>query len=169
MQRTKHRCLVLLLTVLLGLVPHQGSAHDATGGASTVVDDVITTTRYNTLLAVTFDFSAFPHHHHCVATASAEAVNPAGTTLDNKYIFVLSLDSTTPITNHPSARTIDFDDNPVLDEPNFLEVSSTFFFGNIAPGQHTIRWMARKVGTDDENLTVEDSSLTIVCTQRLLE
>jgi hypothetical protein len=172
-RRVTWRALVMIgILLVLGLAPRQGGAHDASGGISTTVDDTVDGffSFFHTLLAVTFDFSSYTHNHHCVATASADVANPMGFTVDNKFVFALSLDNSQPLNNHGSERTIDFDDNDTIDDTGRLEVSSTFFFANITPGIHTIRWLAKADFFDgDEDLTVEDSSLTIVCTQQQLE
>jgi hypothetical protein len=171
-RRTLGQGLVTLgvLMGLLGLAPHRAAPHDAAGGTATRENTLIdSATTFTTVLEVPFDLSAFAHAHHCVATASAQAVNPGGSSTENRYIFVLTLDNTSPSPNHPSARTIEFNDTPVLDDLTLLEVSSTFFFAAVPPGRHTIRWMARQASRDDENLTVDDASLSIICTQRRLE
>ena len=165
--------LTLGVLLMLGRAPSPVAAHDATGGASTVLNVRITSTTFRTVLAVPMDFSPEgsydgAHPHHCVATASAQVVNPGDNTVDNKYIFVLALDDATPAANHASARTIEFNDNAVVQDALYQEVSSTFFFADIPPGQHVIRWMARKVGLDDEPLTVDDASLALICTQKRL-
>lgn len=170
---TGRALLPLGVLLMLGWTSGLVAAHDATGGAATVADVRVTRTTFQTVLAVLMDFSPEgsydgAHPHHCVATASAQAVNPGDDTVDNKYIFVLALDDTTPAANHPSARTIEFNDNAVVQDALYQEVSSPFFFADIPPGRHLIRWMARKVGPDDEPLTVDDASLSIICTRMRL-
>jgi hypothetical protein len=164
--------LLVTLGVLLGLglAPRHLGAHDATGGAANTANVLIeSSTTFQALVEVGFDFSAFPHPHHCGVMASAQAQNPGDATVRNRYIFVLSLDDPTPAPNHGSTRTIDFNDNAVVADTDLREVSSTFFFAEVPPGEHTIRWMAKKVGADDAPMTVQDSSLLIICTRSQLQ
>jgi hypothetical protein len=170
---TGRALLPLGVLLMLGWAAGPVAAHDATGGADTVTNVRVTRTTFRTVLAVPMDFSLEEpydgaHSHHCVATASAQVVNPGDNTVDNKYIFVLALDDTTPVANHPSARTIEFNDNAIVQDALYQEVSSTFFFADIPPGPHVIRWMARKVGLDDAPLTVDDASLALICTRKRL-
>jgi hypothetical protein len=58
---------------------------------------------------------------------------------------------------------VDFDDAAGKDQPNVETVSSTFVFGNVPAGQHTIRWVANKRTTADPNLVVDTSQLSVMC------
>ena len=65
----------------------------------------------------------------------------------------------------PLARSVDFDDN-MTEETDRVEVSSTGLF-ELHQGNHTIYWLAQAPG-NSPTMTVEDSSMTFVCSKNLL-
>jgi hypothetical protein len=158
-----------MLSVWLALIPVEVSAQGSgVEGAQTTVDDLIQTdAAWDPLLSVTVTIPNTGSVWHCVATGSADAVNP-GSGVDNQYRFVLSLDSTSIAVGSACERTIDFNQNAGVNDPNRLEVSSTCTFKSISAGNHSIRWMARKVAASDADLTVDDSSLSVVCSDNVL-
>jgi hypothetical protein len=83
-----------MLSVWLALIPVEVSAQGSgVEGAQTTVDDLIQTdAAWDPLLSVTVTIPNTGSVWHCVATGSADAVNP-GSGVDNQYRFVLSLDS----------------------------------------------------------------------------
>jgi hypothetical protein len=163
--------LAIILPIWLALIPLKVSAEGArVDGAQTTIDVTVNTVGsgtvvWNTLLSVGITIPAF-QIWHCVATGSSEAINPGN--VDNQYRFTLTLDDTSPTTNGGCERTIDIDDNAGIDDATNIVVGSTCSFLNVAPGFHTIRWLATKVAAGDANLRVEDSSATVVCTDILL-
>lgn len=101
---------------------------------------------------------------HCVATGSADAQNPQ-LGADNGYRFTLSVDNMQPAVDGPCERTVEFDNGGI----RVKEVSTTCPLRNLAPGVHTIYWLARKAAPASANLTVADNSMTFVCMNQLMD
>ena len=94
-----------------------------------------------------------------IVTACSDVANPGGATA-NTYRFVIALDDTSPGLNTGSERTVD----ELFEFPNDLEivhVCSTRFFGNVAPGAHTIYWLGSKADESMLDTIIEDTSMTI--------
>lgn len=105
---------------------------------------------------------------HCIVSGSADAINSASNnSLDNQYRFTLSLDTVNPGLDGPCERSLEFDNNLAVDDVGIEDVNSTCPFKNIASGTHIFRWQARKVSSNDFNLTVPDNSHTVMCSRNL--
>lgn len=131
--------------------------------AATFNDKTVTSSvAWTELLELTINLPG-SHKHQCAAIASMELINPGGGTTDNQYEFTPTLDNTSGAGHDASLRTIDFDDNGSIDDTNFLEVSTVRFLANINPGPHTFRLVGRKLSAADENLTVNDSGMVVLC------
>ena len=101
--------------------------------------------------------------HSCVATASAEVVNPGGGHVNNFYLFTIDTDSN-PLTNSYYERTVNLDDNlGGIYDPNTAVVSTVRYF-NLGAGTYTFYWLARPLDEHSADTTVEDYSMGIVCT-----
>jgi hypothetical protein len=105
---------------------------------------------------------------HCAITCSAEAVVPKGLgTLDNRLVLGVNIDndaSTLPGCD----RTIDFDDNPGIDDENRETITTTCPFKNISVGTHNAFCSARKEAAGDVDMAIDDASMTVVCSDNLL-
>lgn len=154
----------LVLSATLAVVSMQASAENFVGGDETNVARLIPNANAWTVL-VAEPFQTMDAVTHCVATGSADAKNP---NMDGNdiYRFVLSIDDAQPAINGPCERTVAFDNGAIQ---SMEEVSSTCTFRQIGPGNHTIRWLARKVAAAAANLTVDDNSMTFVCMNNLLD
>jgi hypothetical protein len=161
----KNICALTILPVWLALISVEVSAQRCgVEGAQTTTDDPIQTdAAWDTLLAVTVTIPNTGSPWHCVATGSADALNPSGDTTQNLYRFTLSNDDINPPIDSACERTLEMNDNPGVNDSDVTEVSSTCKFINVDAGNHTIRWTARKVAADDADMTVRDSSLSVVC------
>ncbi len=165
----KNVCALIILPV--ALIPFESSAEEArVDGKGNAADVVVTTVggasaNWNTLVSVEILIPA-NQIWHCVATASAEALNPGG--LDNRYRFTLTRNDTSPVVGAGCERTIDVDDNAGVDDATNYVVGTTCPFLNVFAGTHTIRLLATKVTAGDANMIVDDSSLTVVCTNNQL-
>jgi hypothetical protein len=157
----------ILVISLIGAVPASQASESAVAGTSSVTDDTITSTAWDTLLSKDVVIPGFPASSgstsHCVANRSSDAANPLSGD-DNRYDFTLSVDTSAPASNSGSERTIEFDKLDTSEEEERIAVSSTGYFGELTPGTHTFRWLARKDTSGAANMVVEDSSLTIICT-----
>jgi hypothetical protein len=104
---------------------------------------------------------------YCVATGSSDAVNPGGVQ-PNFYLFTLSLSAGFDPLDSGQERTLEFFNQPiaggVVTDRRIKEITSTWAFRLVQPGAYFIRWRATKVAAATANLTVADSSLSVVCT-----
>jgi hypothetical protein len=165
----KNVCALIILSV--ALIPFESSAQEAgVDGKANAADVVVTTVggalvNWNTLVSLEI---VIPAHQiwHCVATASADALNPGG--LDNRYRFTLTRNDTSPVVGAGCERTIDIDDNAGVNDATNHVVATTCPFLNVNAGTHTIRFLATKVTSGDSNMIIDDSSLTVVCTKKQL-
>ena len=96
-----------------------------------------------------------------IVTACSDVANPGGAT-PNTYLFVISLDDTSPGLNTGSERTLDeIYDDPDENDPDLVHVCSTRFFLNVPAGAHTIHWLGSKADAAMADTTVEDTSMTL--------
>lgn len=131
--------------------------------AAAFVDKTVTSSAaWTELLNLTIHLPG-THKHQCAAIASMELINPGGGTTDNQYEFTPTIDNPSGAGHDASLRSIDFDDNGGIDDTNLLEVSTVRLFANINPGAHTLRLVGRKLSATDENLTVNDSGMVVLC------
>lgn len=162
----------LIMLAAVAMIPFQVSAEGARVGGKAYANDVVVSTvggslaNWHTLVDYEFDIPAYKLGY-CVATGSAEALNAGGTY--NQYRFTLALDDTSPAVGSACERTIDTVNNSGVVDPVHVVVSTTCPFLNLFPGSHTIRFLATKVSEDDAHMIVNDSSLTIVCTDTQLK
>lgn len=159
---------MLSSAVVLTIGSAQVMAASGVGGDETNVDAVVMSSGNWTVL-LSEQFSNAAPNTHCVATGSADAMNPVAGD-DNRYRFVLSINDPNPPIDGPCERSVEFDENGT-DAQHVEEVSSTCTFRHVEVGSPTIFWLARKVpkagGTP--NLTVSDSSMSFVCLNNLLD
>jgi hypothetical protein len=152
----------LALFSLLSLGATGAWADNGLGGDETTTDRVVNSNAVWTVL-VAEPFSLAGDNTSCIATGSADAVNP-NNGANRQYRFALSIDNANPALDGPFERTVEFDANVTGKE----EVSSTATFRLLQAGNHTIYWLARKVGAAP-NMIVSDNSMTFVCMNALLD
>jgi hypothetical protein len=150
----------LAVMLALMLAAGDGAATEVTvAGTSTTSLDTITGTAPDILLSKTVFLLV---SSDCAVTASSDTLNPLNGD-NNLYIFGLNVDDTTT-TKAGSNRVIDYDNLSVNEEPNRQPVTSTFVFGSLSGNtNHTFYWSARKFDTNDANMVVGSSSMSIVC------
>ncbi len=163
----------LTIAVLLGigLTAGEVSAQESlVKGSNTTVDDAIIGTAPDQLVATTVTLPLNSGVWNCAVTGSAEAINPLNND-DNRYIFGFSeaagVAAVLPaFTQSGGDRTIDFD-NLTGEEINLEVVSSTYVFTGLSTlvnaNTHTFYWSARKENGLDTNMTVNDSSMSVIC------
>lgn len=156
-----------VLVATLGAASMQAAADNFVGGDETTVNELVPAAGAWTVL-VAEPMTLAGVNTHCVATGSADALNP-NSGVDNQYRFVLSIDNANPpitATGLACERTVEFDQQGVFSQ-NTEEVSSTCTFRDLDQGFHTIYWLARKGVGGATNLTVNDSSMSFVCQDNL--
>ncbi len=167
--KVKSICASIMLSV--AVIPFQASAEGARVDGGGVALDVVVNTaggsaaNWTTLISRQIQIPA-NQIWHCAATASADAINPGG--LDNRYRFTLSINDTSPAVGAACERTIDIDDHASFNDSYSILVGTTCPFLNVFAGTHTIRFLATKITTADADMIVDDSSLTIVCSEKQL-
>jgi hypothetical protein len=137
-------------------------ADNGIGGDETTADRVVNSSNVWTVL-VAEPFQLVNDISSCIATGSADAQNPNNGN-DRLYRFALSIDNANPVIDGPCERTVDFDVNANKME----EVSSTCTFRELAAGNHTIYWLARKT-PNTPNMLVIDNSMTFTCHNSLMD
>jgi hypothetical protein len=130
-------------------------------GNSTTVNDLISSNTPDELLAQIVVLPAATPHS-CHVFASAGALRAGGTAADGAYFFGLrdgglSTDLPSPI----SQRAIMFP------SALFMAVSTNQTFTNLT-GTHTFRFSARKQFSSDLDMTVTESSMSVICVQKTL-
>jgi len=160
----------LAFAVAVALVPAASFADQRAGGEQTtgdiVVDNAVdeTTDVWDILETETFDLTS---SSDMVATACSDFDNPSGPTA-NSYRYVIAIDSDVGFgpqagLNNGAERTIDdLYDDPNKDDPDQIPVCTTRFFSNVAGGSHTLHVLAAKTNVGMANVTVLDTSLSIV-------
>lgn len=162
--KAMHTASAFLLSITLAVVSLQAAADFAVGGDETNVDRIVPNDNAWTIL-VAEPFMTNANITHCIATGSADALNP-NMVGNFRYRFVLSIDNVMPPIDTPCERTVAFDNAAVQ---SVEEVSSTCTFRNLPAGGHVIRWLARKVTAAAPPLAVVDNSMTFVCQNNLLD
>ncbi len=144
------------------LLSNMSFAHDiASGCGSNTNSTVSDETKWTTLCSTTIDLT--DGTHYCVATASAEAALPVGSS-DNDYLFVISTAAGGPGLDTAWERKIEMSDNAgAVNDPD-TTVVSTVRYMNLGAGQWTFYWLARPEAAADANLAVTDHSMGVVCT-----
>lgn len=162
--------LVSMLPICLGLLPLQAEAVSAVGGNSTTANVVVNSAAAWTTLRTMFFNNPANTTRYCVATGSSDGLNP-GVFGAHRYRFTLSLDNLAPPLNTGFERTLEFLNQAVggvqLPDNRIKEITSTGGVFVTGGGFHAIRWQARKAG-GAANMTVTDSSLSVVCTDSQL-
>lgn len=100
---------------------------------------------------------------NCIAVACSDVDNANPVDDASAYLFVLSLDDTSPGLNTSSERYLENADNSTINDANTSHVCSTRFFPAVAAGSHTIYWLGARNAATSVTTTVLDSTLTIMC------
>jgi hypothetical protein len=161
MNSARRACLALL-PLVCGLHAAGVWADNGVGGDETVNNRLVNSSAMWTVL-VAEPFSLAGDGTNCIASGSADAVNPNNGG-NRQYRFALSIDNANPGVDGPFERTVEFDAGSVGIE----EVSAMAIFRLLPAGNHTIYWLARKIGAVP-NLTVSDNSMHFVCANSLLD
>jgi hypothetical protein len=153
----------IVLTTALLFSPAQLAADVGNKGNSTTTDDLITGTARDSLVSVTALLNT-THTHTCIVTASAGTFfggGPVG--VGGRYIFDLTRTAAgTLFTAAATARTVDFVDQPLENDPNNRPVATNFTYSNLT-GTQTFTFNARKATTGSPTLTVTESAISVNC------
>jgi hypothetical protein len=157
---------ILIALPLLILLPLNASAR-VNGVQTTTNVTIKSSTVWTVVSAKPFNT---PNPQTCTVSGSADASNPNKKTLDNQYRFTLTMDNANPGIDGGCERLLEFDDNASIDDEDTKQIGSTCLFTNVGAGQHTVRWLARKVAKTPAapDMVVTDNSLTISCTDNPL-
>lgn len=173
------RSLTFALPVFACTLSGAAVAVDAVGGSARNTNVVVPGTPWTVLTSVSF---ANTTRRYCVATASADALRPSGNLGAWTYNFTVS-DSPNPPLNQGQERTLEFFNqfnaldnsrkeitttggwpSTAVGNPGYFTVEPTL----ILFGTRTLYFLARKTNAAFPNLTVDDASMTVVCTDSRL-
>jgi hypothetical protein len=101
--------------------------------------------------------------HTCVVIGSADMGFGGAPGIENRYRFVVTQDEINPLTGGGSERTVELVDNPGVDDPDTLAVSTNQTFSGVGGGLHTYRLLARKADAITSTAGVDDASLSVIC------
>lgn len=159
--------LAAMLPACLALVPAHVLAVPASGGNETNVNQVVATVgpaTWTTLRAVPITVGHAPRY--CAVTGSSDALNPGG--VSNFYRFNLTLAAGADPIDSGRERTLHFFNQPVggqvVSDNRIKEITSTWWFKLAHPGVYFVRWRATMFTAATAPLTVDDSSISVVCT-----
>jgi hypothetical protein len=184
------KLLALALSINATLMSGAAIAVDAVGGSAmngaVVVNQVA---GWNVLTSVTFKN---PTQRYCTATGSADALRPTvilpGAHIPvpapgaSTYYFTVS-NTPAPLFNQGQERTLEFLNQGNILDNKIKEITTTggwmagvmanpgYFTVLANPalfGSRTIYFLARKATVATPNLTVDDASLTVTCTDNVL-
>lgn len=155
---------VSALAIMLALVSVPAWAQQQVGveGAS-AGRDAITGTVLDTLAITTVTIPNTGSTWHCVATCSAEVAHVTGVSARGRLV----------ITNNGVAvagtdRRFELNNNGGINDPSPKEVSTTGRIVSLPAGNRTIACAAAKIAAANPNFNVNDSSITVVCSDFLL-
>lgn len=158
----RHLFMAALLLSAVAMFSGMSYAHDISAGCASNADKTISNeAAFATLCSTTMTLT--DASHTCVATASAEAVLPFGST-DNDYLFVISTAAGGPGADSAWERKIEMSDNSgTINDPDTTVVSTVRFI-SLSAGTYTFYWLSKPEAASDANLTVADYSMGVVCT-----
>jgi len=167
--------LATALPVCFGLVPLQAEATaDEVGGDGTTTPNPVVTSNTVWTVLESQSVSNPNNYRYCTATCSADGLNP-GSFGSNQYRFRVSLNGQPLSVNGAYERTLGFQNtNLALAPPMFYiadsirEITTTGGPFTTPIGTSFIKCEARKFLAATPNLTVDDVSLTVTCTDTLL-
>jgi hypothetical protein len=153
------RISALAVALALGAIPGWAQQQSGVEGATAGLD-LISGTTLDTLAFATVTIPATGSVWHCVATCSIEAahIGGTGTDVDGRLALVRN-----GVEVAGTDRKFELNDNADVNDPEVIEVSTTGRMLNLFAGNHTIACAAAKVVSTDRNFNVNDSSLSIVC------
>ncbi|MGH8488039.1 MAG: hypothetical protein ACREXS_03990 [Gammaproteobacteria bacterium] len=159
----KEVALASLLPISLAVFSHPALAVDGADGIASTsnvkLDDFPAWT-----IILQRDVNLAAGNHQCVAMASTDALNPDRDDDSQLYDFVLSRDNSNPGSPGASERTIDLADTSGTD-PDVWPVATNIFFENVPAGNHTFYFLGREQEAVNNDMTVHDSTLSVVCFQ----
>lgn len=133
-------------------------------GAGTNINSAITSdSTWTQLLAVDINFGTQTHNHQCIAVASADVINPYGGTsgAHNSYRFDIALDTTSPASDSPGERMVDFVNTTASVAAQPVTTNRVFF--NISNGTHTVYFLARRTAGGTLTASTSDASMSVIC------
>lgn len=154
-------------------------AVDAVGGSARNSNVVVPGIGWTVLTSVSF---ANTTRRYCVATGSADAFRPTVAPGSYSYNFTVS-NSPNPPLNQGQERTLEFLNQGNIWDNRIKEITTTGGWMNTVmanPGYFTVEptplvfanrtlyFLARKASAAYPNLTVDDASMTVVCTDNRL-
>lgn len=145
------------LAVALGAIPGWAQQQSGVEGATAGLD-LISGTALDTLASTTVTIPATGSVWHCVATCSVEARHISGVDVDGRLALVRD-----GVEVGGTDRRFELNDNPDVNDPEAVTVSTTGKVINLPAGNHTFACAAAKVVSTDPDFNVNDSSLTVVC------
>ena len=162
------KCQHLLLTLAAVCLLHTlALAHDTANGSTSNANVLIDSigngaVNWDTISRTRITIPTGEPTHTCVATASADMDNPGDTGDENQYLFVLTLNDTSPSRDNGAERMLELVDNTGVDDPDSLPVSTTRTF-RVGPGSHWFYFLGTKVNNGDDDARVLDATLSVVC------
>jgi len=163
--KTRLNELFVLMAVMV-LFPAASFADTRAGGSGTTVNvtlDAIVdeaTDVWDTLRSKSLTLTSTSQ---CIVTACSDIDNPGPIgSVSNNYMFVISLDDTSPGLNTLSERALEMNDSGADEDPASEAVCSTRHL-SVPAGTHTIYWLGARASASDDITTVLDTSLTIGC------
>jgi hypothetical protein len=152
----------LAITLALGSVPAWAQQQVGVEGATAGLDPIIGTA-LDSLAAASVTIPNTNSLWNCVATCSAEVAHVAGVSAPGRLV----------ITNNGvevvgTDRKFELNNNAGIDDPSPKEVSTTGRIVNLPAGLRTIACAAAKITAAGPNFNVNDSSITVVCSDFLL-
>ena len=100
---------------------------------------------------------------NCTVTACSDIANSSVNTTDNDYIFNISLNDTSPGLNQSPERSLEMSDNANVNDPDVVAVCSTRLIAALPVGTHTIYWLGCRATASDVSTTVNDTTMSITC------
>ncbi|MGH8511092.1 MAG: hypothetical protein ACREU8_06815 [Gammaproteobacteria bacterium] len=182
LRKTSIVWLAAALPLCAALVSSPAFAVDAVGGAANngaiAVNAVVNCANpgaWTILETVPFQN---PVQRYCIATGSADALLPMTVDGENFYYFTVS-DRRNPRCDQGQERTLTFRNQGGILDNRIKEITTTGGWmsqANSDPGyftvpagfNRTLYFLARKANAAIPNLTVDDASLTVTCTDNRL-
>lgn len=155
----KHISLSVFIPLYLAVAPfatHAAGVDGASAGA-----DTITSTAWDPLESVTVTTGAGVNNF-CMVVCSAEAGNPAVNNTGSGLTYRLAVTNNGVVVGG-SERTFEFEAQSAVADVSWIEVSTTAAFNLPSNAARTMSCSARKDNSNEPNMTIQNSSMSIVC------
>lgn len=138
------------------------SPEDLGGGRGTGGGVTLDSTSYKVLASITTNNLSDAHKHVCLATGTANVLRyGTGSGFSN---YGMSMDDTSSVQS-PSRMSLLFETEDL--DAAAASVASTYGFTNVQ-GAHTFYFLGAKSADSATNVTVNNSSMTLVCMKKNL-